>query len=102
MACVPRRPTIFTGQYPDLHGVTRTDGISKRYDDSRLRWLRTGGATAVPERNCPWPYADRQPPGGESDGVVRRVLGRGLGCSPPYRRLECADQYARIGVLSMK
>ncbi|GAB3029586.1 sulfatase-like hydrolase/transferase [Mycobacterium bourgelatii] len=42
LACVPSRPTIFTGQYPDLHGVTQTDGIGKRYDDSRLRWLRQG------------------------------------------------------------
>ncbi|MDV3126636.1 sulfatase-like hydrolase/transferase [Mycobacterium sp. 21AC1] len=42
LACVPSRPTMFTGQYPDLHGVTQTDGIGKRYDDSRLRWLRSG------------------------------------------------------------
>ncbi|OBK13331.1 sulfatase-like hydrolase/transferase [Mycobacterium asiaticum] len=42
LACVPSRPTIFTGHYPDLHGVTQTDGIGKRYDDSRLRWLRAG------------------------------------------------------------
>ncbi|MHA3022939.1 sulfatase-like hydrolase/transferase [Mycobacterium sp. BMJ-28] len=42
LACVPSRPTLFTGQYPDLHGVTQTDGIGKRYDDSRLRWLRRG------------------------------------------------------------
>jgi arylsulfatase A-like enzyme len=42
LACVPSRPTIFTGHYPDLHGVTQTDGIGKRYDDSRLRWLRSG------------------------------------------------------------
>ena len=40
LACVPSRPTIFTGHYPDLHGVTQTDGIGKRFDDSRLRWLR--------------------------------------------------------------
>ncbi|MCK5755637.1 MAG: sulfatase-like hydrolase/transferase, partial [Mycobacterium sp.] len=24
LACVPSRPTIFTGHYPDLHGVTQT------------------------------------------------------------------------------
>lgn len=42
LACVPSRPTMFTGHYPDLHGVTQTDGIGKRYDDSRLRWLRAG------------------------------------------------------------
>ncbi|UXA16674.1 sulfatase-like hydrolase/transferase [Mycobacterium sp. SMC-4] len=42
LACVPSRPTIFTGHYPDLHGVTQTDGIGKAHDDSRLRWLRRG------------------------------------------------------------
>lgn len=42
LACVPSRPTMFTGHYPDLHGVTQTDGIGKRFDDSRLRWLRRG------------------------------------------------------------
>ena len=42
LACVPSRPTIFTGQYPDLHGVTQTDGIGKVYNDSRMRWLRRG------------------------------------------------------------
>lgn len=42
LACVPSRPTIFTGQYPDLHGVTQTDGIGKTAEDSRMRWLRRG------------------------------------------------------------
>ena len=42
LACVPSRPTMFTGQYPDLHGVTQTDGIGKTADDSRMRWLRPG------------------------------------------------------------
>ncbi|TFH13126.1 MAG: hypothetical protein E4H05_11435, partial [Acidimicrobiales bacterium] len=42
LACVPSRPTIFTGQYPDVHGVTQTDGLGKMYDDSRLRWLPQG------------------------------------------------------------
>jgi arylsulfatase A-like enzyme len=45
LACVPSRPTIFTGQYPDLHGVTQTDGLGKMFDDSRMRWLR---ASEVP------------------------------------------------------
>ena len=42
LACVPSRPTMFTGQYPDLHGVTQTDGIGKSAEDSRMRWLRRG------------------------------------------------------------
>ena len=42
LACVPSRPTIFTGQYPDVHGVTQTDGLGKMADDSRMRWLPEG------------------------------------------------------------
>ena len=42
LACVPSRPTIFTGHYPDLHGVTQTDGLGKMSNDSRMRWLRQG------------------------------------------------------------
>ena len=42
LACVPSRPTLFTGQYPDLHGVTQTDGLGKLADDSRMRWLPAG------------------------------------------------------------
>ncbi|HUW02232.1 MAG TPA: sulfatase-like hydrolase/transferase [Acidimicrobiales bacterium] len=42
LACVPSRPTMFTGQFPDVHGVTQTDGLGKMFDDSRMRWLRPG------------------------------------------------------------
>jgi arylsulfatase A-like enzyme len=27
LACAPSRPTLFTGQYPDVPGVTQTDGL---------------------------------------------------------------------------
>ncbi len=42
VACVPSRPTLFTGHYPDVHGVTQTDGLGKMANDTRLRWLPTG------------------------------------------------------------
>lgn len=42
LACVPSRPTLLTGQYPDTHGVTQTDGLGKSPDDARMRWLRPG------------------------------------------------------------
>ncbi len=42
LACVPSRPTLFTGQYPDVHGVTQTDGLGKDASDSRMRWLPAG------------------------------------------------------------
>ena len=41
-ACTPSRPTIWTGQYPDVHGVTQTTGIAKHSEDPRIRWLRPG------------------------------------------------------------
>jgi arylsulfatase A-like enzyme/putative intracellular protease/amidase len=42
LACVPSRPTLFTGHYPDVHGVTQTDGLAKTAGDARMRWLPTG------------------------------------------------------------
>jgi arylsulfatase A-like enzyme len=38
-ACLPSRATLFTGQYPSLHGASQTDGLAKRSDDPAMTWL---------------------------------------------------------------
>lgn len=38
-ACAPSRATLFTGQYPSLHGVAQTDGLAKNADDPGINWL---------------------------------------------------------------
>ncbi|MDN8591986.1 sulfatase-like hydrolase/transferase [Paenibacillus sp. 11B] len=38
-ACCPSRATMFTGQYPSLHGVSQTVGIAKESFDSDMFWL---------------------------------------------------------------
>ncbi|MDT5140034.1 MAG: hypothetical protein QOD58_4296, partial [Mycobacterium sp.] len=58
--------------------------VDNRWSDPELHELRQhlrmqlkqARTVSVPERHQPWPYANRQPPSGESQGVLRRVLGR--------------------------
>jgi arylsulfatase A-like enzyme len=38
-ACAPARGTVFTGQYPSLHGVTQTTGVAKGPYDPDTFWL---------------------------------------------------------------
>ncbi|WP_051620923.1 sulfatase-like hydrolase/transferase [Paenibacillus sp. UNC451MF] len=38
-ACSPSRATLFTGQYPSLHGVSQTPGIAKGDFDADTFWL---------------------------------------------------------------
>jgi len=38
-ACSPSRTTLFTGQYPSLHGVTQTTGAAKGAFDANVYWL---------------------------------------------------------------
>jgi len=38
-ACSPSRATLYTGQYPSLHGVTQTSGAAKGPFDPDMFWL---------------------------------------------------------------
>ena len=38
-ACAPSRTSIFTGQYPSLHGVSQTPGVGKSSFDPNMFWL---------------------------------------------------------------
>jgi choline-sulfatase len=38
-ACLPSRATLFTGQYPSLHGASQTDGLAKKNTDPDMTWL---------------------------------------------------------------
>ncbi|OKL35428.1 sulfatase-like hydrolase/transferase [Domibacillus mangrovi] len=38
-ACSPSRATLYTGQYPSLHGVTQTTGVAKEPFDPDVFWL---------------------------------------------------------------
>ncbi len=42
-ACAPSRTTLFTGQYPSLHGVSQTDGTAKSHTDRDMGWLDPDG-----------------------------------------------------------
>lgn len=41
-ACQPSRASIFTGQYPSLHGVSQTSGAAKSAIEEDLYWLEPG------------------------------------------------------------
>lgn len=41
-ACAPSRTSLYTGQYPSLHGVSQTPGIGKSSYDQNMFWLEPG------------------------------------------------------------
>ena len=46
-ACLPSRATLFTGHYPSLHGVTKTDGLAKHHNDPEMHWLDPAGVPTL-------------------------------------------------------
>ena len=46
-ACLPSRATLFTGQYPSLHGASQTDGAAKKNNDPGMHWLDPGSVPTL-------------------------------------------------------
>ena len=44
---MPSQATPFPGQYPSLHGVTKTDGLAKPHNDPAMRWLDLAGVSTL-------------------------------------------------------
>ena len=107
LACAPSRPTLFTGQYPDVHGVTQTDGLGKDGDDracggcvrARCRRSATGSVppatTRTTRANGTSSHADlhdaatgRSLATNDDDGNVMPRRRRSLRGSRPARRVR--------------
>jgi len=72
VACTPSRASIYTGQYPSLHGASQTTGAAKESFDPDVFWLdptvcrrsaiifalrataRSGGASGMPPTRTCW------------------------------------------------
>lgn len=48
-ACSPSRTSLYTGQYPSLHGVTNTDGAAKAAYDPDVFWLDPNSVPTIGE-----------------------------------------------------
>ena len=46
---MPSRDTLFTGHYPSLHGVTKTDGLAKPHNTPAMRWPDSTGVPTMGE-----------------------------------------------------
>ena len=58
-ACLPSRATLFTGQYPSLHGVTKTDGLAKSHNDPAMGWLDPAGVPTMVICSVPMAVSSR-------------------------------------------
>jgi len=109
-ACLPSRATLFTGQYPSLHGVTSTDGLAKQASDPAMGfldpdtvptigdWFRAGGYYTHYRGKWHISYADLITPGThvglKSSDTAGTVDPRAVDA---YRRADRLDPYGFSG-----
>lgn len=109
-ACVPSRATVFTGQYPSLHGVSQTDGVAKGPDDPGMRWLdpdevptlgdwfRAGGYQAHYRGKWHVSHADLPMPGTHEGLAASDDDGRSIPeVVEAYRRADRLDPFGFSG-----
>ena len=109
-ACLPSRTTLFTGQYPSLHGGTDTDGIAKQSSDPAMSWLdpnsvptlgdwfRAGGYETHYRGKWHISHADLLIPGTHEGLMASDETGRPvLEAVAAYRGAERLDPYGFSG-----
>ncbi|HEY3722092.1 MAG TPA: sulfatase-like hydrolase/transferase [Acidimicrobiia bacterium] len=109
-ACLPSRATLFTGQYPSLHGVTQTDGAAKKADDPAMHWLdpssvptlgdwfRAGGYRTHYRGKWHISHADLLIPGTHDSLMASDADGTPIAAGvDAYRRADRLDSYGFSG-----
>ena len=111
-ACLPSRTTLFTGQYPSLHGARQTDGLAKQNTDPAMSWLdpnsvptlgdwfRAGGYQTHYRGKWHVSHADLLIPGGHESLMASDDEGRPLADAvAAYRRADRLDPFGFSGWL---
>lgn len=109
-ACLPSRTSLFTGQYPSLHGVTNTDGLSKTVHDPSISfldpgsvptmgdWFRAGGYQTHYRGKWHISHADLLVPGGQGRLLANDDDGKPIPAGiDAYRRADRLDPFGFSG-----
>jgi len=109
-ACLPSRATLFTGQYPSLHGSSQTDGLAKKATDPGMHWLdpdsvptlgdwfRAGGYQTHYRGKWHISHADLLVPGSHDSLMASDADGKPIASNTEaYRRADRLDPYGFSG-----